>query len=273
MGTGWLQALEDEILEVASASLLSCGRRLISARRVQEQSGGIGAISADPTDGAIGDCEVEDTDVTCTEIEGAMTLYYTSEDAEISLYENMLFTALKSAMDSGVLDDAADEIIVVEYLGPELSSISNVVVEDDDDGDGGVLSKAEKASIVVSAICLALLALFVLRRKSQQEDAEDSLSDYSKPRRAIVVEDGYFDSPGGKTVNTHLSGIPEGDEESDSMEFKEPQYNDLGRDHSTLDVHRCTSATCPRCTRKNQIKFIKTPISPPKDDFSETSSI
>jgi len=269
-----LQALEDDILAVASASLLSCERRLISARRLdQEEIGGIGAISADPTDGASGECEGEGPDVTCTIIEGAMTFYYTSADADISFYENMLFTVLKSAMDSGVLDDAAEEIIVVEYLGPEPSSFSSLVGEDNDDGDDGVLSKAEKASIVVSAICLALLALFVLRRKSQEEDAEDSLSDYSKPRRAIVVEDGYFDSPGGKTVNTHLSGIPEGDEESDSMEFKEPQYNDLGREHSTLDVHRCTSATCPRCMRKNQIEFIKTYASPPKDDFSETSSI
>jgi hypothetical protein len=271
----WSSALESAILSAASSALLPCDRRNLMLRSLQEGSSSpVGALSSDPTDTPNSDSCSALAGNSCTVMDGGMTIYYTSSSADSTLYENELLAAIKSAMDSGILDDSAPEIVAVKYLGPQPNTFASAGAEAQ--GDSGELNDLSKIAIIIGSVGVALLALVAVRRRAQR-DAEDSVSDYSKSRIAMVVEDGYFDdekdvigSP--KTVNTTLTGIPEGDED-DSLEYKEPQYNDLGRTHSTLDVHRCSSATCLKCSHKNQIRFIPTPRAPHTDDFSETSSI
>ena len=272
----WSSTLESAILSASAAVLLVCDSRSLRLRLLQEGSASsIGALSSDPVDSIISDTCSAGTGNSCTLMEGGMTIFYTSASADSTLYENELLIAIKSAMDSGILNDSAPGIISVKYLGPEPTDLAGAVGPEQ--GDDGSLDDTSKLFIIFGSVGIALLALVVVRRRSQR-DAEDSVSDYSKSRIAMVVEDGYFDddknhvsSPG--TVNTSLTGIPEGDEDDNSLDYRGPQYNDLGRTHSTLDVHRCSSATCTKCVERNQIQFIPTPRAPGNDDYSESSSI
>jgi len=267
----WLDQVEGDILSTLSESMLPCLGSRLKLRYLQEGSASlVGGLSSDPVDVETSACTPATEGNACTSMDGSMTIYYVSADADDSYYKDELLTLVKTNMDDGKFDSKND-VVSVKYVGPELSNFSSAVVEDNQGNGSDGLSTGAQAGIIGLAVCLALLALVIVRKRSQQ-DSDDSVSDYSKSRIAMVVEDGYFEeeqvrSPG--TVNTTLTGIPEGDEE-DSMEYKEAQYNNLGLQHSGVDVHRCNSATCPKCSQRNQISFIRTPRAP-VDDYSESS--
>jgi len=218
-------------------------------------------------------------------MDGGMTIVTNSADADFS---NDLRKAIQSAMNSGILNDAAPEIIKVTYLGPEPVVFSAAVVEDEEEDTGG-MALLPQVMVIAGAILLALLALVVVRRKMSQNandeysgnsnDDMSSVSNMSKNRLAMVVEDDWFDKGAGspnsvrtrQTANSTLGGIPEGDED-DGDSYVAANYNNLAGAHSGMDVHRCTSAMCEKCNAGSQIRFVPTPRAP-RDDFSETSSI
>lgn len=282
----WVDPLEEGILSAAaSAAMIYCDG---DARFLQEMGGDykILGVQGAPTDVAALDQSPCEGSEGCVVMDGGMTLVTNSADAD---FDNDLRKAIQSAMNSGILNDAAPEIIKVTYLGPEPVEFSAAVQEDGDDEESG-LGVGGQIGVIVCAVALALLALFVVRKKMSQNENESfansgddmsSVSNMSKNRLAMVVEDDWFDNnnKGGspnsvrtrQTANSTLGGIPEGDED-DGDSYVAASYNNLAGAHSGMDVHRCSSAMCERCNGGSQIRFVQTPRAP-QDDFSETSSI
>ena len=291
--------LERYITDLAAPEALKCDEKPIRDTTFHEIVGMIDS-PIDTVDNDVSCSSGVSQGNACWPINGAVSLYLQNDaqssrklasdggDVE-SVTAQEVLAIIKELMMSGDLNDIHPDVVNVLFIGTRDNNNDNgespgFAVEEGNTSDGDNMISGLGISIAcIAAALVAILAFLVVRRRSRENDVS-----YVKKGE----EEDFEDGPRNFDFNTVATSIPDekfrrvahiigeadsqydGDqshygsphrthntlsEESDASCIL-PNSDNLNRVHSSMNVHKCTSATCEICNRRKGagVQFLST---------------
>lgn len=225
----------------------------------------------------------------------------TEEPAALSEEVSNALSVLQKAMEDGSINDAHPDIVRMTFIGArgtgETVESPGAIEQDTSDGSEDTVSGLGAGIIAISALLVGAVALLAVRkyRKNQldkkyddmeNKDVEefdegyddgtremdfatvsvgDAVETSNKQRMAHVVGEADSVYDGGQGMYGSPGHGPYGATQSESPDSQSsyipPSASALNRQHSTVNVHKCTSATCEICAqRRNEPRFLSTAL-------------
>ncbi len=291
--------LERYITDLAAPEALKCDDEAISNTTFHEIVGMIDS-PIDTVDNDVPCASGISQGNACWPINGAVSLYLQNdaqssrrlasdgEDVE-SVTSQEVLAIIKDLMMNGDLNDIHPDIVNVVFIGTRDSNNDNIespglVVEEDNTSEADNMISGLGISIAcIAAALVAILAFLVVRRRSrendvsyvkkdEEEDFEDGSRNFDFNTVATSIPDEKFrrvahiigEADSQYDGDQSLYGTPHRthntlSEESDTSCIL-PNAENLNRVHSSMNVHKCTSATCEICNRRKGggVQFLST---------------
>jgi len=279
-----LEVIEEEIAAEVVHYVLGCDgehhNRFLRSRRLDGK--GFVGVNQNPID------EVDDdhdciassvpSDNTCRAMHGEMLLYIEPDHInEIEVIVTQALSGIQSAMSSGEFENSLLGIYKVTFIGTRIepgvtdeidlaAAIGSQPLEEENEKSISTLG-ALFASAACVAGAAALATAFVLYRRitSNKVDLNDdesefqannweSESDYDAASRVSFDDDcGRTRAVRFQEVNGQIIGRFDCGGSFDlTEEYKHPEPGSPGVRSTTMDVHKCTSATCEKCANGNK---------------------
>jgi len=267
-----MDVLQTKLQEIVAPAVAGCPP---SARRLMEQ---VRRLQSGIYNVVFGKGEVGGT---CTPTvqsgavpEGAQC-YET--DQNVRVYVN------EGAQTDGLEDKIEEEINKMDISVPGLLNIGDAEVVRDPTATGGTSGIAGTSdrledddgigpigwtSMAVGALALLLLLLLFAKAKESRSTVEhvyldDDDSEYMKEIDNETVVESDLNSPSRTYLMEETDGSIASAWGLDSK-LRSPNYGQLGKAHSTMDVHNCSSATCHICAERNRNRDLEfVPTGPP----------
>uniref|UniRef100_A0A7S2LSU7 Uncharacterized protein n=1 Tax=Leptocylindrus danicus TaxID=163516 RepID=A0A7S2LSU7_9STRA len=229
----------------------------------------------------------------CSAIKGAMTMYIADDHLDdVEVIIEMTLEEIKNQMDAGAYVDDTIGLSMVSFIGtrvdegvPDDMDVGGIVSdngsaekEDDDDKGLSVVGSLFTSAAVVACVAAVVTALVLYRRmtnnvRDDEYEDDSQADDFSQNKWDVDVQSAdfsrasrvSFDQDNGKQravrfteVNGQIVGRFDSGSFDDGDQFVMPDPASPSRRNVTMDVHRCNSAACDKCTQSkaNSTKFL-----------------
>jgi len=252
----WIDSLEYVMLKYLSKSLLDCSSPEFSITNGSRRSlsvEGCTSASSTPKDNILQDkfcINTEPGSKSCTVVQGQLTI--TLADATDEKQNDALNVIIEGMTNDDYIGQDHPELIKVDiYYESSASALVNIYPEEDED-DSNLLAWL----LALLAFLTFIILFFFITRKYRSRSNDDNLKEDDLDFNMDITDDDTTDiendSPTSFVLGDKDSWVNDVEGYQDVDQHEVPDFNRLGKDHSSLNVHKCNSVLCEICLASRQ---------------------
>jgi len=186
----------------------------------------------------------------CTVVQGQLTI--TLADATDEKQNDALNVIIEGMTNDDYIGQDHPELIKVDiYYESSASALVNIYPEEDED-DSNLLAWL----LALLAFLTFIILFFFITRKYRSRSNDDNLKEDDLDFNMDITDDDTTDiendSPTSFVLGDKDSWVNDVEGYQDVDQHEVPDFNRLGKDHSSLNVHKCNSVLCEICLASRQ---------------------